>query len=156
MADLSLTQTAGLLQRWRTLCAGLERAVPLDWLQLAMRIAVGSVFFRSGLLKIESFDFAVLLFRDEYKVPLLDPVVAAYLGTGLELAMPVLLYVGLLTRVATVPLLGMALVIQIFIYPQAWNEHLMWAVPLTFLLTRGPGRFSLDHWLRIGRGSRPA
>ena len=127
---------------------------PLSLIQLAMRIAVGAAFFNSGLLKINSWEFAIKLFQDEYKiklfqdeykVPLLDPVWAARLATFNELTFSVLLIVGLATRIATVPLLGMIAVIQTFVYPQAWTEHLLWASILVFLLTRGPGELSLDY-----------
>jgi putative oxidoreductase len=121
----------------------LER-FPMSVLQLAVRIGIAAMFFRSGLLKINSWEFTVLLFRDEYQVPLLDPVVAARLATALELGMPALLAVGLATRLATLPLLGMVAVIQLLVYPNAWSDHLMWGAILLFLLTRGPGPFSLD------------
>ena len=138
---------------WRTRLAAvqarLESALPLSVLQLLMRIAVGGVFFRSGLLKIESWDLALLVFRDEYKLPLLPPELAAVLGTAVELGAPLLLFAGLLTRLAALPLLAMTLVIEVFVYPDAWNEHLMWAVPLLFLLTRGPGALSLDRLLGL-------
>jgi putative oxidoreductase len=124
----------------------LER-FPLSIIQLGMRIGIGSVFFNSGLLKINSWEFAVKLFQDEYKVPLLDPVVAARLATFAELTFPLFVIAGLATRLATLPLLGMVFVIQTFVYPQAWSEHLMWASILVFLLTRGPGVLSLDHVL---------
>jgi putative oxidoreductase len=78
-------------------------------------------------------------------VPLLDPVWAARLAAFNELTFSVLLIVGLATRIATLPLLGMIAVIQMFVYPQAWTEHLLWASILVFLLTRGPGALSLDH-----------
>jgi putative oxidoreductase len=126
--------------------AKLER-FPLSILLLAMRISVGAVFFRSGLLKVDSWQFAIQLFRDEYRVPLLDPVVAARITTAVELGVPPLLFVGLATRLATLPLLGMIVVIQIFVYPNAWNDHLLWASALALVLTRGPGVFSLDHWI---------
>jgi putative oxidoreductase len=118
---------------------------PLSVIQLAMRIAIGAVFLNSGLLKINSWEFAIKLFEDEYKVPLLDPVWAARLATFNELTFSVLLIVGLATRIATLPLLGMIAVIQTFVYPQAWTEHLLWASILVFLLSRGPGELSLDH-----------
>lgn len=134
----------------------LER-FPLAVLQLAMRIGVGSVFFKAGLLKYNSFEFAVKLFEDEYKVPLLDPVVAARLAMFNELTWPVLLFLGLGTRFATLPLLGMIAVIQLSVYPQAWTDHLLWSSILLFLLTRGAGAISLDHLIdrRLGslRGS---
>jgi putative oxidoreductase len=118
---------------------------PLSIIQLAMRIGIGAVFFNSGLLKFNSWEFALKLFEDEYKVPLIDPTWAARLATFNELMFPVLLFVGLATRLATLPLLGMIAVIQTFVYPQAWTEHLLWASVLMFLLARGPGRLSLDY-----------
>ena len=132
--------TTGLL----ALIRQLER-FPLSIIQLAMRIGVGAVFFKAGLLKYNSWEFTVVLFRDEYKVPLLDPVTAAQVAMIQELTIPVLLFVGLATRIATVPLLGMIAVIQTFVFPSAWTEHLVWASILVFLLTRGPGLFSLDY-----------
>ena len=127
---------------------------PLSLLQLAMRVGVGAVFFRSGLLKYNSWQFTVQLFRDEYRVPLLDPVLAAQITTALELSVPVLLFVGLATRFATLPLLGMIAVIQVFIYPNAWSDHLMWGSILVFLLTRGPGAISLDYLIAKGAARR--
>lgn len=120
---------------------------PLSILQLAMRVGVGAVFFRSGLLKIDSWEFTVRLFRDEYQVPLLDAELAARIATIVELGVPPLLFIGLATRLATLPLLGMIGVIQVFVYPNAWSDHLMWAAALVFVLTRGPGVFSLDYWI---------
>ncbi len=129
--------------------------LPLSWLQLAMRIAIGAVFFNAGLLKYRSPELTALLFRDEYKVPVLDPGLAASMATFNELTFSTLLFVGLATRLATLPFLGMILVIQTFVYPQAWVEHLTWASILVFLLTRGPGAISLDHliWRRLPPGS---
>ena len=118
---------------------------PLSILQLAMRIGVGAVFFKAGLLKYNSPEFTVLLFRDEYQVPLLAPEVAARLAMINELTIPILLFLGLATRLATLPLLGMIAVIQIFVYPNAWTDHFMWGSALVFVLTRGPGALSLDH-----------
>ena len=120
-------------------------SMPLWVIQFFGRIAVGGVFLQSGMLKLNSWEFAVQLFVQEYKVPLLDPVVAAWLTTYNEIAFSILLFLGLATRLATLPLLGMVLVIQVFVYPQAWTEHLLWATVLLLLLTHGPGRLSLDH-----------
>jgi putative oxidoreductase len=122
---------------------------PLAIIQLGIRIGVGSVFFKAGLLKYRSFEFAVKLFEDEYRVPLLDPTLAARMALFNELTFPVLLFVGLGTRFATLPLLVMIAVIQTFVYPRAWTDHLFWASSLVFLLTRGPGPLSLDHF--VGR-----
>jgi putative oxidoreductase len=114
-------------------------------IQLAGRIGVGVTFFRAGLLKYQSWEFTVKLFEDEYRVPLLDPAVAARIAMVQELTIPILLFLGLATRVATLPLLGMIAVIQTFVYPNAYNEHLVWGAILLLLLTRGPGVFSLDY-----------
>src|SRR5207249_4943052 len=135
--------------------AALER-IPLALIQLAMRIAVGAVFFNSGLLKINSWEFAIKLFEDEYKVPLIDPVWAARLAAFNELTFPVLLVLGLATRLATLPLLGMILVIETLVYPQTWVDHLLWGSILVFLLSRGPGAISLDALIerRLAAGQR--
>src|SRR5258705_13884514 len=88
---------------------------PLSILQLGMRIGVGMVFFNAGLLKYRSFEFAIKLFEDEYKVPVLAPAVAARIAMINELTTSILLFLGLATRVATLPLLGMMSIIQIFV-----------------------------------------
>ena len=138
------TSVAGLRRLFVAARSWLE-LFPLAVIELAMRIGVGAVFFKSGMLKYNSWEFAIKLFEDEYKVPLLDPTVAAWLAMVNELTFPLLLFIGLATRLATLPLLGMTLVIQVFVYPQAWTEHLLWASLLVYLLTRGPGALSLDH-----------
>jgi putative oxidoreductase len=118
---------------------------PLSLIQLAGRIGVGATFFKAGLLKYQSWEFTVKLFEEEYRVPLLDPAVAAGIATVQELTIPILLFLGLATRVATIPLLGMITVIQLFVYPNAYNEHLVWGSILVLLLTRGPGVVSVDY-----------
>ena len=118
---------------------------PLSIIQLAGRIGVGATFFKAGLLKYQSWEFTVKLFEEEYRVPLLDPAVAAGIATVQELTIPILLFLGLATRVATIPLLGMMTVIQLFVYPNAYNEHLVWGSILVLLLTRGPGVVSVDY-----------
>ena len=117
---------------------------PLGLCQLLFRLAVAGVFFRAGLTKITSWGMTVQLFSDEYQVPVLSPVVAAMLATTVELGCSALLVAGFATRIATLPLLGMIAVIQLFVYPGAWPEHLTWTSILVFLLTRGPGPLSLD------------
>jgi putative oxidoreductase len=117
---------------------------PLSIIQLAGRIGVGATFFKAGLLKYQSWDFTVRLFQEEYRVPVLDPAVAAGIAMVQELTIPILLFLGLATRIATLPLLGMIAVIQTFVYPNAYNEHLVWGAILLLLLTRGPGVFSVD------------
>ena len=123
---------------------------PVAVCQLLFRLAIAGVFFRAGLTKITSWEPTVALFRDEYRVPLLAPEVAAALATTFELGCSILLVLGLATRLATLPLLGMIAVIQLFVYPGAWPEHLTWASILIFLLTRGAGAIALDRLLRRG------
>ena len=147
--------TRGTAGSYAAICALLER-FPLATIQLAMRVAVGAVFFKSGLLKFNSWEFAIKLFEDEYKVPILSPWLAAVLATFNELTFSILIIIGLATRFATLPLLGMILVIQIFVYPQAWPEHLLWASVLLFLLTRGPGTLSVDHLIARSLDQRPS
>jgi putative oxidoreductase len=125
---------------------------PLSIILLAGRIGVGATFFKAGLLKYNSWEFAVKLFQDEYRVPLLDPAVAARIAMIQELTIPILLFLGLMTRIATLPLLGMIAVIQTFVYPNAYNDHLVWGSILLLLLTRGPGVWSLDHLLATRLG----
>src|SRR5881296_3612551 len=120
---------------------------PLSMLQRGMRIGVGMVFFNAGLLKYRSFEFAIKLFEDEYKVPVLAPAVAARIAMINELTTSTLLFLGLATRLTTLPLLGMISVIQIFVYPSAWPDHVLWGSVLVFLLTRGPGSLSIDYFI---------
>jgi putative oxidoreductase len=152
-----MTALSGLINALLAARTILER-IPLALIQLAMRIAVGAVFFNSGLLKINSWEFAIKLFEDEYKVPFIDPVWAARFAAFNELTFPVLLVLGLATRLATLPLLGMILVIQTLVYPQAWVDHLLWSSILVFLLSRGPGPISLDALVerRFAASHRPS
>lgn len=129
--------------------------VPLSVLQLLMRVGVGSVFFNAGLIKYRSWELTLLLFRDEYKVPLFDPALMARMATFNELTFSTLLFLGLATRLATLPFLGMIIVIQTFVYPNAWVEHLVWASILLFLLTRGGGVLSIDYPIARRFGLRP-
>src|SRR6266404_3217194 len=130
--------------RWFVSARDWLRRFPLSILQLGMRIGVGMVFFKAGLLKYQSFEFAVKLFEDEYKLPFLAPAVGARMAMINELTTSTLLLLGLVTRLATLPLLGMISVIQIFVYPSAWPDHVLWGSILVFLLTRGPGTLSID------------
>ena len=141
-----------LINRVQQLTNRLEQ-IPMSLPLLLARIGVGMVFFKAGLLKYESFEFTVLLFRDEYKVPFLDPEFGARMAMVQELALPVFLFLGLGTRLATLPLFGMLFVIQTFVYPNAWADHLYWAGTLLLILAKGPGVFSLDHLIgrRFGR-----
>ena len=131
-------------------------SVPLSIHQLLFRLGVASVFLKAGLVKASSWEPTVALFRDEYRVPVLTPELAAALATAFELGCSTMLIVGLGTRLATLPLLAMIVTIQLFVYPSAWPEHLVWGSILFFLLTRGSGSISLDHLLARAWAGRRA
>ena len=128
----------------------------LDWIQpafaLAVRLYVARVFFLSGLTKLRDWDITVALFTNEYHVPVLDPQVAALLGTGAELGLPILIALGLGSRLAAAALFVFNIVAAIS-YPDLSDagrvDHMLWGALMLVTLFYGPGRFSLDHW--IGR-----
>ncbi|RDV03464.1 DoxX family protein [Undibacter mobilis] len=125
----------------------LMEAIPYWVVALITRIAIAGVFWQSGQTKVDGFhvtESAIELFRSEYRLPLIDPAVAAHLAALAEHLFPVLLLIGLATRFSALALLGMTLVIQIFVYPDAWPTHGTWAACLLMLMTRGPGLVSLD------------
>ena len=119
--------------------------MPIPLLELMGRVGVGAVFWKSAMVKLSSWDITLELFREEYRVPLIPPESAAYLATAAELACPVLIAFGIGARFGAAALLAMTLVIQIFVYPGNWGEHLLWASVLAYVLTRGAGLISLDH-----------
>jgi putative oxidoreductase len=127
---------------------GLAERFPATILALMMRIGVGAIFLKSGLTKIANFDITISLFQDEYMVPLLPPALAAVLATAIELGGSALILAGLATRLAVLPLLAMTFVIEAFVYPENWVEHLTWASMLLFLFANGAGRLSLDHGIK--------
>jgi putative oxidoreductase len=133
---------------YNRLAATLTTLIGHDLLALAARFGIAGVFWLSGRTKVEGWltvsDNAVALFADEYKVPLLPPELAAHLAAYAEHAFPILLVLGLATRASALALLGMTAVIQIFVYPDAWPTHLVWATALLYLAARGAGRVSLD------------
>lgn len=113
---------------------------------LAARCYVGWVFFSSGLLKIKDWDSTLFLFEEEYAVPFLSPEVAAYMGTGGELLLPVLLVLGLLNPIAAIGLsvLNVMAVLSLEdIAPAALSMHVIWGVLLAMVLLWGPGRLSV-------------
>lgn len=124
-------------------------SIPHDAIALVARVSVATVFLRSGLLKIDGWKEGntLALFRDEYRVPLLPPELAAYMATAAELALPPLLIAGLFTRYAAFALLMMTLVIQIFVYPNAFDTHGVWAVCFLYLMKHGAGAFALDRFV---------
>lgn len=120
-------------------------ALPLSIVQLASRVAVAEVFWQSALTKFASWPVTLQLFAFEYRVPLLDPGLAAFMATTAELSGAAMLALGLLARLASLMLLGVVATIQIFVYPDHWVEHLMWTSLLLLILSRGAGVFSVDH-----------
>jgi putative oxidoreductase len=123
--------------------------LPLPLIQLLFRLAIAAVFLKGGLAKTANWMLTVQLFADEYQVPVLPPEIAAMLSVTFEFGCSILLVLGLATRLATLPLLGMLAVIQTFVYPNAWSDHLTWGSILLFLLTRGGGALSLDRLLGL-------
>jgi putative oxidoreductase len=137
----------------------LARRVPFSALALATRLSIAATFWRSGQTKVSGFHLreeTFVLFRDEYKVPLLPPDVAAYLATTAEHVFPVLLVIGFATRLSALGLLGMTAVIELFVYPGAWPEHALWATLLLWIISRGPGVVSLDHLIWTRNAQIPA
>jgi putative oxidoreductase len=129
-------------------------------LSLLIRLYVGWQFFNAGLIKIKDWSATLALFRDEYSVPLLPSNLAAVMGTMGELTLPVLLFVGLLSRPAALGLLAVN-VMAVISYPQlfkfecpaAINDHFYWGALLLVVFAFGPGRVSLDSWLK-GRAAK--
>lgn len=146
-AQLSIrpqTGPSGLIMRGNALMA----AVPYWFVAAITRVSVAAVFWRSGQTKVDGWhvsDATLFLFKDEYKLPLIEPTFAAYLATFAEHLFPVLLLLGLATRLSALALLVMTLVIEIFVYPDAWPTHGTWAACFLLLMAQGPGKLSLDH-----------
>jgi putative oxidoreductase len=129
---------------------GILEKIPHSAIALLARVAAADVFWRSGQTKVDGWQITettFALFREEYRVPLLPPELAAYLATIQEHVFSVLLLVGLASRLSALGLLGMTLVIQLFVYPANYPDHLLWAAALLLIAARGPGAISLDHWL---------
>ena len=143
---------------------GLLGRIPNTLIALVARFSIAAVFWNSGQTKIDGLainfvtgdfklgwprlsDSAIALFQDEYKLPLIPPELAAPMAATAEHVLPLLILFGLGTRFSALGLLGMTLVIQLFVYPGAYATHGTWAAVLLFLIARGPGRISLDHWI---------
>jgi putative oxidoreductase len=129
----------------------LTEQLPDAFVLLIARLGIASVFFLSARTKVsgvltitpETYE----LFRSEYALPLLPPHWAAHLATYAEHLLPALLVLGFCTRFAATGLLIMTLVIQTFVYPDAWSTHLSWAGLLILIIARGGGEWSADRWL---------
>jgi len=137
----------------RALAVRLTRLIPEAAIGLVVRLGVAGVFFMSGRSKVDGLlhitDGTYTLFREEYRLPLIPPDLAAHLATWSEHLFSVLLVLGLFTRLSAAAFLGMTAVIEIFVYPDAWPTHLSWAGLLLYLIARGGGRLSLDRALRL-------
>jgi putative oxidoreductase len=132
--------------------AALANRMPWDIPALALRIFPAAVFWYSGRTKVDGFqikDTTYLLFREEFALPVIPPEIAAVMATVAEHLFPVLLVLGLFTRLSALALLGMTAVIQIFVYPSAWVTHGLWAACFLALIARGPGGLSLDRLLGL-------
>ena len=130
--------------------------IPQSFVSLWARIFIALVFFQSARTKVDGFtikDSTFTLFEYEYALPVIDPVIAAYLATIAEQVFPVLLIIGLASRFSAVALLIMTLVIEIFVYPEAYVLHGLWATALLIIIARGPGVLSVDHWIKKTYGS---
>ena len=127
----------------------LAERIPYSLVALVARFAVAAVFWRSAMTKVdESFQVkstTFFLFKEEYKVPIIPPDIAAYLASYQELIGAVLLVIGLATRLTALAFIGMVAVIQVFVYPSGWPDHLLWFALLFLLVARGPGAISVDH-----------
>jgi putative oxidoreductase len=132
----------------------LFKRIPSDLIAIAARVGIATTFFRSGLLKLDGWSSGntLALFTDEYRLPVIPPEIAAYIATAAELSMPVLILTGFLTRFAALFLLSMTLVIGIFVYPNAFDTHGVWAAALLYLMKFGAGSLSVDNLIPALRG----
>jgi putative oxidoreductase len=133
--------------RWLAPLHALFARFPENLLLLAARVFPAAIFWQSGRTKVDGFalnDSVVFLFEEEYKLPLMPPELAATLAAVAEHVFPILLVLGLATRLSAFALLGMTATIQIFVYPDAWPTHGVWAVALLLVAMKGPGAWSLD------------
>lgn len=150
--------------RFVTPAIALFSRIPEALIAFLGRFSIAAVFWKSGQTKIDGFsldfiagdftfglpklaDSAIMLFEHEYALPLLPPTLAAMLAAFAEHVFPILILIGLATRFSALALLGMTLVIQFFVYPGAYPTHGIWATVLLYLIARGPGAFSIDHWI---------
>ncbi|MEP3348679.1 MAG: DoxX family protein [Marinomonas sp.] len=144
------------------------KKLPESLILFVARFAIAAVFWKSGQTKIEGFSLDIIamkmelglprlaestgfLFEYEYNLPLIPPMIAAVLATIAEHILPILILGGLFTRLAAFGLAGMTLVIQLFVYPEAYPTHATWLAIALLLMYKGAGSFSLDHLLTRNR-----
>lgn len=129
----------------------LAETIPHSLVALVTRIAIADVFWRSGQAKVTGWtinESTYDLFRYEYQVPVIPPDIAAVLAAVQEHLFAVLLVIGFASRLSALGLIGMTAVIQIFVYPANWPDHILWFACLLFIVARGPGAISIDHFVR--------
>ena len=150
---LAAAPRTGFRAMYNAVAARLQALVPHDLLAIASRVAIAAIFYLSGRTKVSGVltvtDSTYSLFESEYQLPLIPYDIAAHIATYAEHLFPILLVLGLFTRLSAVALLVMTLTIQFFVYPDAWPTHLSWAALLLYLIGRGAGRLSVDRALRI-------
>lgn len=166
---------AARLQALALSCLRPLESIPHSLIAAVGRFSIAAVFWNSGQTKVEGLalnfvtgefqlgwprlsDTAVALFQDEYKLPWIAPALAAALAALAEHVFPLLILLGLGTRLSALALLGMTLVIQLLVYPGAYATHGTWAAVLLYLMARGPGWLSIDHWFATrlrGRDLQP-
>ncbi|EKT4528444.1 DoxX family protein [Pseudomonas putida] len=138
---------------WNRIADRLDLVIGDSLLVLVARLSIAAIFFMSGRTKVSGFltvtPSTYELFRTEYSLPFLSPELAAHLATYSEHLFPLLLVLGLFSRLSAFALLGMTFVIQVFVYPDAWPTHLSWAGLLLLIVARGGGAISLDRPLGI-------
>lgn len=138
---------------WNRLAQRIDALIGDSFLVLVARVSIAAIFLLSGRTKVSGFltitPSTYELFRSEYALPLISPELAAHLATYSEHLFSLLLILGLFSRLSALALLGMTLVIEIFVYPDAWPTHLSWAGLLLLIVARGAGAFSLDRRLGI-------
>ena len=149
-----------LIQQFITVCTHL----PNTLLAFVARFSIAAVFWKSGQTKVQGFEIDIVnreftlgwprlsdsvvdLFRDEYRLPLVPPEIAATMAAFAEHFFPVLILLGIATRLSALGLLGMTMTIQLLVYPDAYPTHGTWAAVLLYLMVHGPGKLSLDHWI---------
>ncbi len=152
MASLA-EERPGWRSPFRLLARLAEKSTPAWLIPLVQRLGIAGVFFMSGRSKVDGLfhltDGTFYLFQTDYRLPFIAPVPAAYLAATSEHIFPILLVLGLFTRVSALALFIMTLTIEIFVYPDAWPTHLSWAAILIPLIARGGGKLSLDRLFRI-------
>lgn len=160
-AAVSVTSPAiSLIQR----LVAMFGCIPDSLIAALGRFSIAAVFWKSGQTKVQGFAIdlingefqfgwphlsgsAIDLFKTEYSLPLIPPELAAPMAAFAEHFFPILILLGLATRFSALALLGMTMVIQIFVYPDAYPTHGTWAAVLLYLIAKGPGNISVDHWI---------